>query len=351
MRLRLTAALPLLLVAGGARAHDADIVYARVQRPHSGEVVEHLTLTGSTLVTLAPADVSGDGELSQTELDERRAVIELGVWDSVPLSSSAGPCAREDTRAELQEGYVELIGRFRCPDGELKQEFRILSVLPAGYRVILESEGGAGGQRFAEGTAQTLIIDTAQPGRTGALGLAGWIELGVFHIFTGYDHLAFLVALLLVGQGWRRVLWMVTSFTIAHSITLGATALGLIPLGPSQQRWVEVAIAASIVFVAVENLVRKEHRHRALVTFGFGLVHGFGFASVLASYGLGQSVAAGLLGFNLGVELGQACIVLVLFPLVRVLQRRPVAAGWVTRIASAGIFAAGGFWLVQRALG
>jgi hypothetical protein len=182
-------------------------------------------------------------------------------------------------------------------------------------------------------------------------GLLGWVRLGVHHIFVGADHLAFLLALLLVGGSLKRVLLMVTAFTVAHSLTLGATALGFIVLDVERTRWVEAAIAASIVYVALENLLLREHTHRALLTFLFGLVHGFGFASVLAGYGLGDAVATGLLGFNLGVELGQAVVVLALLPLVRWVQRRPGLAVWNVRVVSAGLALVGSYWLVERTVG
>ena len=113
----------------------------------------------------------------------------------------------------------------------------------------------------------------------------------------------------------------------------------------------EAAIAVSIIYVAVENLVLREHRHRALLTFLFGLVHGFGFASVLRGYGLGDAVVPGLLGFNLGRGAGQAVVVAVCCPLVRLAQRRPAVHLRTVRVLSSVILAAGGYWLVERALG
>jgi hypothetical protein len=100
--------------------------------------------------------------------------------------------------------------------------------------------------------------------------------------------------------------------------------------------------------VAVENLVKRQHRHRALITYLFWLVHGFGFASVLSGYGLGDQVVSGLLGFNLGVELGQALIVVALVPVMRLIQRRPSAHLWTVRVLSSVILMAGVGWLVQR---
>jgi hypothetical protein len=359
-RLPAAAALCLLLGALSAHAHDADIIYARVSRGDGGAVSERVTLnervtlTADTLGLLIPLP-EGAGALTQRDLDDRRAALEVGVWDAMPISGSETPCAREGAGAVLREGYVELTARFRCPEGELRQTFRLLSILPRNYKVILASEEEPSAQHFAQGIEQTLSLPA--PGKAAGTheaspaGFTGWVLLGVQHIFTGYDHLCFLLALLLVGGTWRRVLWMVTSFTLAHSLTLGAVALGAVALDPLRQRWVELAIAASIIYVAVENLVRREHRHRAWVTFGFGLVHGFGFASVLTEYGLGQSVVSALLGFNLGVELGQACVVAVLFPLLRLLQRRRTVGMWSARVCSVAILVAGVFWLFERASG
>ncbi|MBI3183843.1 MAG: HupE/UreJ family protein [Myxococcales bacterium] len=349
--LRLVAAAGALF-ASAAAAHDADIIYAQLGRAEGAEeVAEVCTLTAATLQSLAPVDADRDGEISEAELEAGREAIEAGVWEWMPLTAAESPCHRTGSEALLRETYVELRARYHCGPGELKQTFRVLSVLPAAYRVVLGSVvEGERGQLFAQGHQQTLIIPAKGRARR-VSGLWSWIELGVFHIFTGVDHVCFLIALLLVAGGWRRVLVMVTAFTVAHSITLGATALEAIRLSPASARWVEAAIAASIVWVAVENLVLKQHRHRALITFAFGLVHGFGFASVLKGYGLGDDAVAGLFGFNLGVELGQAALVLAFYPLLRLLDRRRQAAVWAVRVASLAILGAGGYWLAERVLG
>lgn len=351
--LRLTLATALL-AAFSIAAHDADILFAYVEQGNAtDEISERVTLTAGTLAQLVSI---GPGRIAfQQQLEELRPAIESGVWSQMPLFAGERLCGRIRTGASLQEGYVELQARFACPPGPLHQTFRLLSMLPVGYRVIVGGQlGGDRFQRFAEGDSQTVVFADGggESGTRGRVqGLMGWIALGVEHIFGGLDHVAFLVALLLVGGNWKRVLWMVTAFTLAHSITLGATALDVIALDVKRQRWAEIAIALSIVYVALENLVLREHKHRAAITFCFGLVHGFGFASVLKSYGLGNSRVAGLLGFNLGVELGQACIVLALYPLIRLVRRRPSLSQWVVRLGSFGILSAGGYWLVERVMG
>ncbi|MBN1210146.1 MAG: HupE/UreJ family protein [Myxococcaceae bacterium] len=350
---RLAAPLALLLAAGAARAHDADIIYAQIRRSQADgpEVRALVTMTASTLSLLLPADADGDGALSQADLEARRAALEVGLWDALPLTAGGAPCARQEHSARLRETYVELTATFRCPPGPLRQTYTVLSILPDNYRVVLGT--------FGSGEAGQLFMDARQPGveipERGAAapsvvapGLGGWIQLGMKHIVEGIDHLAFLLALLLVGGSFKRVLAMVSSFTVAHSLTLGATALGFILLDEQRTRWVEAAIALSIIYVAAENLVLREHRHRVLITFLFGLVHGFGFASVLSGYGLGEQVVSGLLGFNLGVELGQALIVTALLPIMRLIQRRRVVHRWTVRVLSTVILCAGAGWWVER---
>jgi len=350
MRRALLAAA-LCTAAGAARAHNADILYVRAGADPSapGVVRETASMTAATLQLLAPVDADGDGAVTAEELAARRDAVALGVWDSMPLFAAGAPCRRTGTTAALGQGYVELGATFACAQGELQQVFRVLSLLPGNYRVVLAT--GSAPEQFAEGPHQTLFLASSSPRPAqGPSGLAGWLWMGALHIFTGYDHLAFLLGLLLVAQDVRRLLYVVTSFTIAHSLTLGATALGFVDIGPAGARWVEIAIAASIVYVALDNLLREEQRHREWVTFGFGLVHGFGFASVLRSYGLGDSTVAALAGFNLGVEAGQAAIVASVFPLLALLRARTRFSAKAIRAGSRGVGAAGAFWLAVRLL-
>jgi hypothetical protein len=344
---------PLVLLgscATRALAHDADILYVRPWRPVASgrEVRERVTLTGDSLARLVPLDAARG-------LEAARPAIELGVWDAMPLSAEGGVCLRTATSAAAREGYVELEARFTCPPGALRQRFSLLAVLPPTYKVVLGGvDEGEAGQRFADAAHPTLGLGSLEAGSgeggaPAASGLLGWVGLGLGHIFQGADHLAFLLGVLVVGGSWRRVLGVVTAFTLAHSLTLGATALGWLVLDDARGRWVEAAIAASIVWVAVENLAVREPRHRAALTFAFGLVHGLGFASVLRGYGLGDSVARALLGFNLGVELGQALVVLALLPLVRLVRRRPALYQRTVRTLSGALLALGGYWLLERA--
>ena len=172
-----------------------------------------------------------------------------------------------------------------------------------------------------------------------------FLRLGVTHIFAGYDHLCFLLALVLVST-WRELVKIVTSFTVAHSLTLIAAALGWIQL---PARLVEPAIAATIIYVAVQNVRGAQTVHRWRLTFAFGLIHGFGFASVLGALSLPTTgLVRCLLAFNVGVELGQLAFVASLLPLVAWLRRSRHAGRFTTAI-SLLLAAFGTAWFIERA--
>jgi hypothetical protein len=172
-----------------------------------------------------------------------------------------------------------------------------------------------------------------------------FLRLGIVHIFVGWDHIAFLVGLLLTGGSTLTVVKVVTAFTAAHSLTLSLAALDVVALSPVV---VEAGIALSIVYVAAENLLAPSRRGRWLVSFLFGLVHGFGFAGVLKELDLPSSaLVASLVTFNAGVEIAQVAIVAVVMPALYWLARTRVHAP-LTRMASAAILSLGLFWLYQR---
>lgn len=173
-----------------------------------------------------------------------------------------------------------------------------------------------------------------------------FIVLGMEHIFTGYDHILFVLCLLPAARSLARVVEVVTAFTLGHSVTLGLATLGVIQL---PGRLVESAIAASIVFVAAQNLFSKEPKHRTIVTLLFGLVHGFGFAGILQEMELSRSsLVSSLLFFNAGVEIGQIAIIAVTFPLLILLRRYKTFPRIITA-SSVVVITIGLFWFVQRA--
>lgn len=177
-----------------------------------------------------------------------------------------------------------------------------------------------------------------------------FLQLGVRHIWTGYDHLLFLFGLLVVCRSFRSMVIIISCFTVAHSVTLALVTLGAVHLPAGL---VEPLIAASILFVGVENLVRRgaEPKGRGAVAFGFGLIHGFGFANVLRDLGVGASgasVAIPLFGFNLGVELGQLAVAAIALPLLWQLRALPWFARLGVPILSGIVAAVGLYWLLER---
>jgi hydrogenase/urease accessory protein HupE len=177
---------------------------------------------------------------------------------------------------------------------------------------------------------------------------------GMHHIFVGYDHIAFLLALLLAAQRLREMVRVVTSFTVAHSITLLLAALDVIRIPGAVT---ESLIAASIVYVAAENYFISRGSHRWMLTFAFGLVHGLGFSTVLRDRLQDlEAIAVPVVSFNLGVEAGQIAILLAVLPLLTVIRRAGAAdeegrarrQRWLVRIGSMPILLLGAFWLVDR---
>jgi hydrogenase/urease accessory protein HupE len=194
-----------------------------------------------------------------------------------------------------------------------------------------------------EPAARAARAARAQP--VGSGFLAFFVQ-GIFHILGGLDHVLFVVALISVVASWRQLALVVTSFTAAHSITLALGALDLVRISP---RVVEPLIAVTILYVALENVLRDQPRSRLGITFGFGLVHGFGFSSVLRDLGLPRAhLLPVLLGFNLGVETGQLLIVAPLAPFVWWLRRRTGAYPRFRVGVNSCVALAAAFWFFQR---
>jgi hypothetical protein len=186
----------------------------------------------------------------------------------------------------------------------------------------------------------------AQPGT-----IARYIALGFEHILPlGIDHILFVVGLFLLAAKWRPLLWQVSAFTLAHTLSLALSIAGVVSL-PS--RLVETLIAASIAYVATENILTDKMRaSRPLLVFGFGLLHGLGFADALRALGLpdGEWIPA-LVSFNVGVELGQLAVIGLAFLAIGWFRDRPWYRPWIVRPASALIALTGIYWALQRGLG
>ena len=176
----------------------------------------------------------------------------------------------------------------------------------------------------------------------------GWLSfflLGMNHILSGYDHLLFLFSLLIARQTFKQYAGTITAFTIAHCITLALTVTGVIHVSP---RIVEPAIALSICYVALDNLLRKKVSYRWVLTFVFGLIHGMGFADILAEMNIPKSeLAVDLISFNVGIETVQVIIVALMLPLLALLYRWKHASRAAVACSVAALML-GGLWLVER---
>ncbi|MEN9785288.1 MAG: hypothetical protein RLZZ299_552 [Pseudomonadota bacterium] len=339
---------PLLTGARGAHAHPVGL-----SRAELGHDALALTFARAELATAVPVEDLGRARLALDDLTFARVRVRVGDRPCV-----LGP----GTWTALEADGLRGVATLECPpapyDATWTYEAGFLAELPAGHRHVLQdlSRGrrgtspsatppphGAETVLTAEKPAATLH-GAAAPGTLAVLRDFG--RLGVEHIAGGVDHLIFVLGLLLATTRLRDALLVVSGFTLAHSVTLSAAALGWIAPNPA---WVEPAIAASVAFVGVENLGRPPVRRRVALTFAFGLVHGLGFAGALRGIGLppGRAVPA-LAGFNLGVEAGQAVLVALAVPLLRQAARHP---RWDDRAAPAlslGVALLGGAWCVER---
>jgi hypothetical protein len=173
----------------------------------------------------------------------------------------------------------------------------------------------------------------------------------VEHILTGYDHLLFLFALMVVCRHLRSIFMVITCFTVAHSITLALASFDIVRL---PGRIVEPTIAATIAYVGLENLVHGDApKWRGLITFLFGLVHGLGFADALREFGIGSGsvgIVLPLVGFNLGVEAGQLSVAAIVLPILWQLRKNSVFVRQWVPICSVAVALAGSYWMIERVM-
>jgi len=241
---------------------------------------------------------------------------------------------------------VSMLVDFACPAGLRSLEIRddIFDVLGIDHHTLMKVEWSGGTRQFvlepAAREAGLAVSDAA------TRGMGTFLTLGIHHILSGYDHLLFLLGLLLSGGSVFALAKIITAFTVAHSVTLSLAVTDVIAV---PDRLVEAVIALSIAFVAAENLApRPAVSRRWIVSFLFGLVHGFGFSSALRELGLTrEGLALSLLSFNVGVEAGQALVIAILLPGLILLRR----SQWETRAviaSSIAILATGVVLFVER---
>ena len=316
-----------LYLMASALAHRPGLSYARTD--------------GQTLnLTFARPELTGIAPLA--DLDAARLLLTEATVQKVLLTVDGQPCSFGDTTVFAVEGDgIELSTAIHCPAGtNWHYNAGFLSGMESGHRHYLEAFGQP------VGVLDPTHIDATFTGQASASNVATqFLELGVEHIWTGYDHLMFLFGLLLAANRLRDMLMVVTGFTVAHSITLTLAATGRVSLSPAL---VEPAIAFTIACVGIENFFHPPARRRVIITFFLGLIHGFGFAGALAELGLPQhALVLALVCFNGGVELGQAAVVLLMLPVLLYLHR---FSGWtrMSQVGSAIVTMSGLYWMIQR---
>ena len=340
-------------------AHNPDTSYSRITiTPH--EVECQFIYDLNTLQRMARLDTDGDHRISRAELAAAAPAIQRFLRAHIYLDLNqreaefaeaeppAWPADASDAIPESDYGQRLVTFTFRNAVLSLPEDvtitFDFFEQLGGGHTIL--------GAFVFNGHEDEVIFTRFEPDYlydTGCVTpvseqVAQYFRLGVKHIFLGYDHIAFLLALLFVKR-FVDLLKIITAFTVAHTLTLALAVLQIIKLPP---QLVEIGIAVTIMYVAAENLWIQSTRYRWMYTFGFGLVHGFGFASVLRELGLpSNGLARSLVSFNLGVEAGQIAIVGSLWPLLWWVNRQP----WAGRVrvgVSVVICLFGAGWFVER---
>ncbi|MDF0645414.1 MAG: HupE/UreJ family protein [Nitrospira sp.] len=314
-------------------------------------------------------DADNDGAITWGEVQANHGGIATYALSRLRLQSQGAACRTAVTDHLIDRhtdgAYAVLRLTAMCPANiiQLAIDYRLLFDLDAQHKGLL--------RLTHKDKTQTSIFSQDSPSRSFSMGdTSGWPQLGqylhegVWHIWQGFDHVLFLLVLLLpavlvrVDRHWqavedlssavREVVAIVTAFTVAHSLTLSLATLGIIQL-PS--RLVESAIALSVAIAALANLYPTMLRRRWFVAFGFGLIHGFGFAGVLSDLGLPQdSLLLSLVGFNVGVEIGQLAIVALFLPLAYTFREASTYQPIVVQAGSVVVMLVALVWLVERAL-
>ncbi|HWO20423.1 MAG TPA: HupE/UreJ family protein [Kofleriaceae bacterium] len=349
------------LAARPAAAHPLDLGYLRIEG--AGE-----TITATLdLDAAAAAQLLGVGALTldAQALRARAAQLASATLGRAEPATELGACRVTRTSAELRARTASLIVEASCPSGFRTLRWQLPFVgdphLSPMFQLLVKAQLG--------GTESVTTLDRGAPelalSRELEVGLRAFVWSGIEHIGAapsqwhdeggfklpdGLDHILFLLALLLAGGTLLQLVGIASGFTLGHSITLALSALGVVRPPASV---IEPVIALSIALVAAQALVsrgpREQNKRRWQVAAAFGLVHGFGFASALHALQLSTpGMMTALFGYNVGVELGQIAIVVLIAPPILLLQRRPRAHHIVVRALAAVICAAGLYWFVER---
>ena len=371
----LASALLLLPATGEAHAPDQSYVFVQV---HEDRVEGRVEITVTDLNAALDLTLPEDGSVTVADLyDYQPAIIEY-LAEHVALAPDAAPTPVKVDKIDLHSlplgQYLRAHFSFQdlsAPPATINMDYSVLFDKRPSHRGMLVVEHNWKTGTFNDEANVALIFapdDTQKTYKVGGSVLQGFVAMigqGAHHIWIGIDHILFLLALLLPSVVQRRehlwvpveglrpaLIWVakvVTVFTVAHTITLSAAALGALSL-PS--RFVESIIALSIAIAAADILWRVFGRRIWWVVFVFGLFHGFGFASVLRDIGIGgEFLFLTLLGFNLGVELGQFVIVAAVFPVLFLIRRLRLYTKFVLPGGAVALIAISLYWFIERGFG
>ena len=348
-----------LFAALVARAHDPGLSTATVRLgPEQLEAVLVFSMIDTR--EIIEIDLNHDGQLSKEELSQGAAALQKMAGQALEVAFDGQTVQPDAARCRFDEAdnatvYLSYpVKTFT----NLVVRSKWLALMQPGHRQFFSLQnlnGDVLAERLLSANSDSVTVDMNAAPSPGSRSARGWssftqfLLMGVKHIWTGYDHLLFLFGLLIVTRDFPSSVKIITCFTIAHSLTLAVATLDLIKM---RTEWVEPMIAATIVYVGIENIWRHGHpKGRWLLTFAFGLIHGFGFASALRERGVGQNgdgIALPLISFNLGVEVGQIVIAALALPLIWKLSSiENFSRRWVPA-ASIIVALLGTYWFVQR---
>ena len=351
----------LLLQSGGAAAHPPGLSSVDVVI-EADRLLAKVTFALQDIEAFAPMDSDLDAEVSDAEREAAKPAIAELLAKQLRVNVDGNDLAPAEPGSvdydDQNNAHVQFQYR-PAPAQQLTVQSRFLALLPEGHQQFLKIRQVGGntllekmlGRSDDQARVEFSTVDGQQRGggHSWLEGFVDFFKLGIEHIVTGYDHLLFLFALLAVTHSFWPALKIITFFTIAHSITLALAGLNLLQLPSS---FVEPFIAATIVYVAVENLIRGDHpKGRHWLTFGFGLVHGFGFAGVLQEMDISSGdtgILLPLLSFNLGIETGQIAVASFVLPLIWHLNNRVEFAEKFLKGCSALICLMGAYWFIER---
>ncbi len=341
----------LAVSAGDAGAHKTSLARTDVAVA-AATVTWSLTVSAHDLAVALGIETDLASPVPRAAFEERAARLGRYVAQRLAVSAQGARCAgaipEADYAALPDDVVVRIVFRCPAPVRRLSLSYRLFFDIDPRHRGLGRVTTAGGIEEFLFdrflGTFETAVAHPP-PATPWAARFARIVFLGIEHILTGYDHVLFLLALLMASVRLWDLVKVVTAFTVAHSVTLALAWYGVLDL-PS--RLVESLIALSIAYVAAENLFGRGFGHRWMLAFGFGLVHGLGFFGALSQLDLaGDSAVTVLLGFNLGVEVGQLAIVGIFCGLLAWSARRAWYGG-AARAVSVLIMGVAGYWVVER---